>query len=294
MSALLASFKRTAWYAYFVYATPFAAAYGIWRAFIKQAWGDAQQLWRKARPLPAPPSDGVEPPTVVLGRPSVSYSSLTRDSELAEGETRSLVRVAPQYLIENQDPSLPIRDVTTGVRARGGRSHTFDAFYAPLVGAGREAPVTNVEVPKDFLEDVHESAAVSAFLYWARFTRQRVRWEVVYDPNTRQPSYAEIPMPKPELTARVWCGMSFQDWTFVLENTGDVRIEQVDCELAEEATNWGLMTDVLPSWPLEGLDPGERREIPLGLGMGPFSVEVTLRGRAEAVPYERKQVVSSI
>jgi len=276
-----------------------AGVYLLWSAVFETGRRHLRWVWRKVRkpPPPAPVEpepqlEAPEEPAVVLGHPS-AHLNLTPASELGEGEHRKLTMVAPEYLIENQDPHLPIRNVTTGVRTRDGRSHVFDAFYAPLLGAGRDAPVKNVKIPEDFLEDVHESAAVTAFLYWARFTRQRVRWEVVYDPNTRQPTYSEVPMPSPELSGHV-LQLGGNERRFVIENTGDVRIEQVECELPGEATNWGLMTEVLAAWPLPALDPGQSQEIPLALAMGASLIEVTLRGRAEAVPYERKQVVSGV
>ena len=276
-----------------------AGLYVLWSAVFETGHRHLRWVRRQIRkppspaPVEPPPEEPEEPeePAVVLGHPS-AHLNLGPAPELREGK-RKLTMVAPEYLIENQDPNLPIRNVTTGVRTRDGRSHVFDAFYAQLIGAGRNAPVTNVTVPEDFLEDVHESAAVTAFLYWARFTRQRVRWEVVYDPDTRQPSYSEVPMPNPELSAHV-LQLGGNQRRFVIENTGDVRIEQVECELPGEATNWGLMTEVLAAWPLPALDPGQSQEIPLALAMGPSSIEVTLRGRAEAVPYERTQAVSGI
>ena len=237
-----------------------------------------------------PQSEAPEEPAVVLAHPS-AHVNKGPAPELGEGK-RKLTMVAPEYLIENHDPNLPIRTVTTGVRTRDGRAYTFEGFYAQFIGVGRNAPVTNVRIPDDFLEDVHESGAITAFLFWTRFTLQRVRWEAVYDPEKRLTTYSVIPMPNPELGARV-ARRGAKDRRLVIENTGDVRIEQVDCELPADIMNWSLMTEVMP-WPLAGLEPGESQDVPLVVAMGPASVELTLRGRAEAVPYERKQLVSAV
>jgi hypothetical protein len=101
--------------------------------------------------------------------------------------------VKPRYLIENKAP-MGINDVTTGVRTRDGRTHRFDAYRAQLIGAGETSVVENVgSIPPDFLDGVHESAAFDAFLFWAEFTdRDRVRWELVYDPANQQTSWRDL------------------------------------------------------------------------------------------------------
>jgi hypothetical protein len=128
-------------------------------------------------------------PDVVLGHPSarIQLSTLPGDRH------RKLVAAGPTYLIENKDVSR-IRDVRTGVRTRDGRrDHVFDAFLATLMPRRDAQTVTNVgSIPADMLDGVHESVAGHAFFYWARFEHEGVRWEVVYDPETRSHAYSPI------------------------------------------------------------------------------------------------------
>jgi len=288
-AALLAKFDPSAWYAWIAYA---AAIYLFWSGVFEKGHKQFGWLRRKIHPPIAPPVPLTQEPDVVLGHPG-GQQSTTPLHEIPAGEHGRLIRVEPRYLIENKDPTVGIRDVTTGVQTRDGRTHVFDSFFAALIAASSDALVENVgSIPMDFLDDVHESAAFTTFLYWTRFTRQGVRWEVVYDPESRRNTYAQIPMPQPELRARVY-ERAARSYSIEITNSGNVRIDEVECVLPDEATNWQLLTDALAAYPIKTLDPGESQAIPVVVTLGPaVSVELTLRGRAEAVPYERTQVVS--
>jgi len=118
-----------------------------------------------AGPPPDEPSDEEREPDVVLGHPGGGLST-TPLHEIPEGGHGKLERVEPRYLIENKDPAVGIRDVTTGVPTRNDRVHIFGSFYAGLIGAGASAQVENVgSIPPELLEGVHESAAYTAFIY---------------------------------------------------------------------------------------------------------------------------------
>ena len=80
------------------------------------------------------------------------------------------------------------------MRTRDGRTHQLEGYRAQLLGAGESSVVDNVgTIPTDFLDGVHESAAFDAFLFWAQFSdRDRVRWEVVYDPASRETRWREL------------------------------------------------------------------------------------------------------
>lgn len=114
---------------------------------------------------PPPPQQEFKPrrprkpsPEVVLGHPGGQVSK-TPLNELVEGEHSRLVAVRPRYLIENKGAN-GVSDVTTGVRTRDGRTHRFESYRAPLLGAGETSVVDNVgSIPPDFLDGVHESAA---------------------------------------------------------------------------------------------------------------------------------------
>jgi YD repeat-containing protein len=106
-------------------------------------------------------------------------------------DSSQLVSLIPRYKIENKG-STSVSDVTTGIRSRDGRTHSFDGYRAQLLAAGEESWVENVgSIPRECLHGVHESEGFDAFLYWARFTdRDGVRWEVLYDAASRRTSWA--------------------------------------------------------------------------------------------------------
>ena len=96
-------------------------------------------------------------------------------------------------MIENKGAT-SIRSVTTGVRTHDGREHEFSAYRVQLLGAKESSWVENVGgVPRDFLDGVHESAAVDGFIWWARFTAiDGKRWEVAYDAGSRDTTWDPI------------------------------------------------------------------------------------------------------
>ncbi len=292
---LFVAFDFTSWYAFLAYA---AAAYLLWRAFFGQLVTDARAVWRKLRPDPEPPptTEATErsEPYVVIGHPG-GHQSVTPLNELAEGEKSRLTRVEPRYLIENKDPAVGIRDVTTGVRTRDGQEHRFDSFFAGLIGPGAPAQVENVgSIPDHFLVGVHESAAFSAFVYWARFSREGVRWEVVYDPQTRQNRYGELPSSQPQLELRVRKTGTAQH-VLDITNTGDVLVEQVEVDLPPNVTNWQVLTEAFATYPIRVLAPGDTQTFPVAVAMGgPASVEAVVRGNVDGVPYERDRTISII
>jgi hypothetical protein len=183
---ILATFQ--AWYGILIAA---ATAYLFWTAVAEKGRDQAHWLWHKLQPPastePPQPKPPLHEPMVVLDHPGGEIS-LTHPP----GQSHRQVSVAlPRYKIENKDPGAGIRDVSTGVRTRDGRSHSFEAFRAGMIGPTSSALVENVgSIPPDFLEGVHESAVFDAFLYWARFYREGIRWEVVYDPADRSDSYS--------------------------------------------------------------------------------------------------------
>jgi hypothetical protein len=285
---VLGGFDFTSWYAAVVYVV---GGLLVLLAGVREALAAIRWARRKLHSPPASPETAVPPPDVVLGQPGGSLSFDT------SSEPRRLAAVEPRYLIENKEATEGIRDVVTGVRTRDGREHGFDAFRAGLIAAKETAIVENVgSIPHDFLEGVHESAAFSAFLYWARFTRAETRWEVVYDPETRENTYAQMPPARPELNARVRRrpeDASTHLDTVVIENAGDTPIREVTIDLPPEAGGWNFLFDTLASYPIRELEPGGTVAIPIAVVINaPGSIEVLLRGRADGVPYQRRRTLS--
>lgn len=141
---------------------------------------------------------------------------------------------------------------------------------------------------------MHESAAFTAFLYWARFSREGVRWEVVYDPETRQNSYRELPPSQPRLDARVRKTGKTQ-YVLDISNAGNVPVEQVEVEIPPEAYNWQLLTDAFATYPIPVLEAGDTVSAPLAISMGQHAaVEAVVRGRVDGVSYERPRTLSVI
>jgi len=146
---------------------------------------------------PPPPQQEFKPrrprradPEVALGHPGGQISKTPAN---VPNESPKLAVVEPRYLIENKGAT-SVSDVTTGVRTRDGRVHTFERHRTQLLAAGESSVVTNVgSIPQDFLDGVPDSAAFEAFLFWAEFKdREGVRWEVVYDPASRETRWREL------------------------------------------------------------------------------------------------------
>jgi hypothetical protein len=148
---------------------------------------------------PPPPTRQFKPrrpkrpnPEVMLGHPGGQIST-TPLHELKDCEKSELVSLIPHYTIENKGTT-SVSDVTTGLRTRDGRTHSFEAYRAQLLGAGETSHVRNVgSIPREFLKGVHESEGFDAFLYWAHCTdRDGVRWEALYDAASRTTTWAEV------------------------------------------------------------------------------------------------------
>lgn len=146
---------------------------------------------------PPPPKQEFKPrrprhadPEVVLGHPG---GQISKTPASTPNPSPSLAVVEPRYLIENKGAT-SVGDVTTGVRTRDGRDHRFERYRAQLLAAGESSVVANVgSIPREFLDGVNENAPFDAFLFWARFKdREGVRWEVVYDPASRETSWREL------------------------------------------------------------------------------------------------------
>jgi hypothetical protein len=293
---VLAGFDFTSGYAALIYLLGgllviVAAGEKLW------GWGTWIWLRRKTRLASSTPEPAVEDPLVVLGHPGGHISLHQPDGQ----EHRELATVRPHYLIENKEPEIGIRDVTTGVRTRQGRSFTFTDFYTGLIGPRETAPVDNVgSIPPEFLRGVHESKAFDAILWWARFTHNSRRTEVVYDPETRRNSYSQVAPANPQLHARVATvddlhGGGRKHKTVVVENTGDTTIEHIEVVLPPEGAAWQFIFDTLAAYPIRALDPGDTATILIAPAMGAStSIEVTLRGRADGVPYERRRTLTLI
>jgi hypothetical protein len=285
---VLAAFDFTSWYAYLAYA---AAAYLLWRTFLGQLVADARAVRRKVRPEPPPPPPG--PPAVTLTSISAS-TPLTQDEGAPH---RRLAAIRPRYEIHNDGDS-PLTDVTIGVRRSGtvGGGHQFD-WNQSVIPPRAHPTVDGVEIPPEMFRDVHESVAQRAFVFWVRFNdHSGERWEVTRDAGTDQHEYLFRPPPlaQPQLDARVR-KTGKVSYVMDIENTGDVAVEQVEVDLPPEATNWQLLTDALASYPIRVLEPGDAQAVPVAVSMGPHaSIEVTVRGLVDGVPYERRRTVSVI
>jgi hypothetical protein len=138
-----------------------------------------------AAPPPSPPPAPTKP-LLVMGAASGRTSVERRD----DGK-RHLSQVEPEYLIENQGPTA-VREIDTGVETfDGARSHTFPNFHVPALTPGQKQPVRDVgSIPREMLEGVHESSALSGHFYWATFEdAEGHRWKAIYDPRDRTHSY---------------------------------------------------------------------------------------------------------
>jgi hypothetical protein len=297
---MIAAFHFTAWYAWAAY---FGAGYLLWSGVAETGHRHLRWLRRKLRGASSPEADhpaatptqltsSERDPYVALGHPSAQVS-VTPLTELGDGEHRRLTRVEPTYLIENKEPAVAIRDVTTGVRTRDGREHRFDAFYAGLIGPREQAQVANVgSIPTELLDGVHESEGPTAFMYWARFTLEGSRWEVAHDPQTRRDTYRRLPPLDAKLDARM-INHGGGNYRLAIRNVGSVTVEQVECVLPPEATNWHLLTDVLPHYPITALDPGDDLEVVVAVTMGgPAAIDITVQGVVEGVPYSRRRTLT--
>ena len=109
----------------------------------------------------------------------------------AQIELARLPKLHVSYLIENKD-TVPLRNLSTGIRTRADDEHTFDKHYVQILGAGEPTQVAHAEVPEALHAGMTEEDRGLNFLYWARFERVGTRWEASYDPKTRALSYKRL------------------------------------------------------------------------------------------------------
>jgi len=70
-------------------------------------------------------------------------------------EKRYVSTLKPRYLIENKTTETTVRDVTTGSAPAAGASSPSPVSVHRPRGAGKTAPVENVEVPGEYLTGLH-------------------------------------------------------------------------------------------------------------------------------------------
>jgi hypothetical protein len=63
------------------------------------------------------------------------------------------------------------------------------------------------------------------------------------------------------------------EYLIEIVNRGGSVLRDISLVLPEDATNWHLLTDVLPAWPIPQLRPRDYRWFPAAVGMGPVIVE---------------------
>jgi hypothetical protein len=160
----LADFNPTAWYAWLVYATPFAAGYMFWRAFLAQASSDVRSVFRRVRPPPAvPPTAPPDPAERALVRegsecltPVIEFIKTIGPMAAAVGtreqvaerlkkndgrweELRPLLRV---YANQHPSPKVPERteELVEAVRASLQATFAFAyTIYQPHAGSEADA-----------------------------------------------------------------------------------------------------------------------------------------------------------
>ena len=97
---------------------------------------------------------------------------------------------------------------------------------------------------------------------------------------------------KPLLNARMH--KSGRSYVLDVENEGEVPISEVRWDIEDDAPNWGILTDVLPAYPVPNLDPGDHVHVPVTISRGgPSAVEMTLSGTlTKGGVYERRRTLS--
>jgi hypothetical protein len=291
-TALISPPHQQGWFhAWYLVVVALAAAYLFWRAFLRQLFDDWRSVKKRMRPAQPADSDAGDPP-VRIGNPGGQFST-TPLTELEPGEHSRLTRVVPTYGIWNDDPTNPIEHVVSGARTRDGRDVAFHTFFQRRIAGRGHAIVQALDsLPADWIRDVHESSAFTDFLYWVRFTWQGGRWEAVHDPQTNSDWFQRIAIPMPELRAHM-DNRSGGNSVIRIINAGTTMFWNVDAVLPPEATNWQLMTEVLPCWPLDELAPDDSVTVPVVVAMGPSAaLKLRVRGHSELGPYERSFTIS--
>jgi hypothetical protein len=185
LGALPLAFDFTSGYAAIIYVV---GGLLILVAAAEKLYGWSAALKRRLRPEPP------TPPIIVLGAPTYHISLETvRERKLTP--LNYLTKLDPSYLIENKEATVTVTDVTTGVRRKDdGRQHTFGDFKAAALAPLQTAPVRNVSLPFDLFDGLTDQDYQAAFIFWAHFTAPGgVRWEVGYDPQTREHHRTQLP-----------------------------------------------------------------------------------------------------
>jgi hypothetical protein len=144
------------------------------------------------------------PPEWIAGWVHFSKEKQARLQQEYERKKRTWEHtLAVSYVIGNKD-SVPLRDLSTGVRAReGGWEQTFGESSVQILSAGETTEVTRAPVDvlllltHNLMHKVTnvgstEEARAENFFYWARFERSGRRWEALYDPKTRELTYRRL------------------------------------------------------------------------------------------------------
>lgn len=114
------------------------------------------------------------------------------ERQLAERERFRLSSLSVSYLIENKGTTA-LRNLTTGIRTRGGQEHQFEEWVVQILAARETAPVKEVDVPDELHAGLTDPNRAVNYLFWARFTdEQGRRWEAIYDPQERSLDYVLI------------------------------------------------------------------------------------------------------
>jgi len=108
--------------------------------------------------------------------------------------------------------------------------------------------------------------------------------------GTRLSAVNPAPAP-PGLAARLHS--RGKDYLLEVVNSGGTTLRNVTWELPPEATNWGILADVLPSYPIPQLEPREHIRVPVVLTIGgPVIIEATFTAEADGKPYSTKAMLS--
>ena len=99
--------------------------------------------------------------------------------------------------------------------------------------------------------------------------------------------------PQPKLDAEVQ-KTGTGSYLFRILNTGAIPLREIEWEIVGSPRNWRIIRDLLPAYPIEVLEAGDRVSLPLSITMGGSGVvEVVLKGRApDGEGYERRKLLS--
>lgn len=181
----------------------------------------------------------------------------------------------------------PFSDVAGRHAVRLGSPASLNALATRLQGAGCDVKLSGSDWLKTDRFDAlgaHERAPLPS--------------EQSPEPTSQLPRGRILPAtPKaegaPSLEARLH-RQGNSDYLLELVNRGNVRLRSVGIEIPSEAPNWHLITDILPSWPIETLEPRDYRRFPVAVTMGgPVVIEVDLVAITDAGdPYRRTVTLS--